>query len=661
MAKRKDIPSDSKKASPSPAFSVTWPALFSHSKLIGIGIFAIAVLVYTQSLFFGFVMDDAIVITDNMFTQKGVAGIEGILTKDTFFGFFKEAGKETVVSGGRYRPFTLVIFAIMYSVFGKTALPFHLFTILAYAATCWLLFRTLQLCLNRNQGETDLRATAIAAIASLLFAVHPVHVEVVANIKGCDEILSLLGSLGALYLTVRAYDKNNLTLALIGAAVFLTGLFSKENAFMFVVLIPAALMLFRSADLSKTIRFSAPAVGAGIFFFLVRGTILNWEFGATPGDLMNNPFLKVKGNIWVPFELGEKLGTIFHTLSLYVKLMVFPHPLTHDYYPKHIDVKGLGDPLSILAIFLYGYMIYQMYKKWRDGDGVSFGILAFLLTLFIVSNFIFPVGTNMGERFLFMPSFGFLLAVTVLLVDWSTKRNNLNSVIIGVGVVAGLYALKTVTRVPVWESNEKLFLTDVHTSKRSAKLLNAAGGTLYDQAVLIKDNDTKQQATLNQAIPYLNSAIEIHPTYKSAFLLRANCLFYLKRYEESFKDYKEALRIDPEYKDAKSNLGICLREAGKIAGEKEGNLQKALLYLEDSYKQNPKDAETLRLLGVANGVGQKHQIAIDWFIKAVALEPNNASLLRDLSTAYQYIGDIGRATEFQQKALKIDPEIYSKK
>ena len=75
-------------------------------------IFALSVLLYANTLTLKFCQDDAIVLTDNMFTTKGVEGIGGILSYDTFYGFFKESGKASLVSGGRYRPFTLIMFAI---------------------------------------------------------------------------------------------------------------------------------------------------------------------------------------------------------------------------------------------------------------------------------------------------------------------------------------------------------------------------------------------------------------------------------------------------------------------------------------------------------------------------------------------------------------------
>ncbi|MCE2823582.1 MAG: hypothetical protein LW693_14320 [Saprospiraceae bacterium] len=101
------------------------PDFISNVRLQSLLIFIFATLLYANTLTHGFVLDDAIVITDNMYTQQGVKGIGGILSKDTFFGFFKVEGKEALVSGGRYRPMTLVI-AFRVSPAHSTAVCCHL-------------------------------------------------------------------------------------------------------------------------------------------------------------------------------------------------------------------------------------------------------------------------------------------------------------------------------------------------------------------------------------------------------------------------------------------------------------------------------------------------------------------------------------------------------
>ncbi len=118
------------------------PSFFNNIMLQSGLIFAFAFLLYANTLTHGFVLDDAIVITDNMFTQQGIKGVGGILSNDTFFGFFKVEGKEALVTGGRYRPMTLVLFAILYQ-FSTGPFLFHFFTVLLFALTCVVLYRTL--------------------------------------------------------------------------------------------------------------------------------------------------------------------------------------------------------------------------------------------------------------------------------------------------------------------------------------------------------------------------------------------------------------------------------------------------------------------------------------------------------------------------------------
>ena len=82
------------------------------------GLVTITFLTYANTLGHQYVLDDAILITDNSLTQKGVAGISEIFKHDTFYGFFKTDGKANLVSGGRYRPLSQVLFAIEHSAFG---------------------------------------------------------------------------------------------------------------------------------------------------------------------------------------------------------------------------------------------------------------------------------------------------------------------------------------------------------------------------------------------------------------------------------------------------------------------------------------------------------------------------------------------------------------
>ncbi len=655
MAKLPRKPAPRPQHTPAPAVALPLPAFFQNTLLQSLLIFAFAFLLYANTLTHGFVQDDAIVITDNMFTTKGVDGIPGILGKDTFFGFFKVEGKETLVSGGRYRPLTLVAFALLYEVAGNNPFPFHLLTVLLFAATCVLLYRTLLLLL---QGWTAGREQAplVAWIAALLFAAHPIHTEVAANIKGCDEIVTLLGSLGALWLTVRYMDTGKFLWGALAAVVFFLACLSKENAATFVVVIPLALWFFRSASLGQSVRYSLPVWIAFAAFFVIRGSILHWKFGAAPMELMNNPFLKIEGTQWVAFTAGEKLATILYTLGKYLVLLVFPHPLTHDYYPRFIGLKSFADVGVMASVVAYGLLAWYALRGLGRRDPVAFGILFFLLTISIVSNLVFPVGTNMGERFAFMPSAGFCLAAAVVL----SRLKNWKTALAIAAFVALFFSAKTLLRNPVWVSNESLFFTDAETSVNSAKINNACGGVLFEKSQKEKD-EAKRQDMLRRSFDYANQALKIYPNYKDALITRAGCQYFLKNYDGAVDDYRVAAQIASNDPKPRSYLAIALREAGKYYGEQKGDLATAMKHLNESWQISPDDPETARLLGVANGVQGKNAEALEWFKKAVELAPDNASYLFDLGTAYFIAGDKVRGEEYRQRAVTKNPDVMKEK
>jgi len=630
------------------------PDFFRNVMLQSGLIFVFAFLLYANTLQHGFVLDDAIVITDNMYTQQGVKGVGGILSKDTFFGFFKVEGKEALVSGGRYRPMTLVIFALLYQLVGASPFVFHLLTVLLFAATCVLFYRTLLLLFGGAEND---RALLLSWLAALLFAAHPIHTEVVANIKGCDEIVTLMGSLAALYFVVKAYDTGQSKWGILAGIIFFLACLSKENAAAFVVIVPLALWFFRGNSTSgkpSVLASSLPIFIAFGAFFLLRGTILHWRFGGAPMELMNNPFLKIEGNQWVPFAASEKLATIFYTLGKYIQLLFVPHPLTHDYYPRQIGLITFSNPFALASLAFYGFLGWFAIRGTRRRDPLAFGIWLYLLPLSIVSNFVFPIGTNMGERFAFMPSLGFCLIIAIFLSNLFVKNRNLALGIFGAAIV--LFSLKTITRNPIWVSNESLFLNDAETSFNSAKLQNACGGVLFDKASKEKDRP-KQIALCQRSLRHLDQAIKIYGNYKDAYISRAGANFTLGNFDAAIADYRQVIAFVPDDPRFKTYLSLALREGGKYQGEHNNNLAKALEYLTEAWQYNQKDPEIARLIGVCNGVQGKNADAIMWFSKALELGPDNATYLWDLGMAYSAAGNLAKGEEFRQKAVAIDPKI----
>ncbi len=616
-------------------------------------VFLFSCLLYANTITHDFTQDDAIVIYDNMFTQKGFSGISGHLTNDTFYGFFKTEGKAKLVSGGRYRPLTPIMFSIENAIFGESPLAGHIINVLLYALLCMLIYKLIVLMLLPVLGSS--RGFYIFAfLAALLFAAHPIHTEAVANIKGRDEIMSMMGAVLALYYSLKYIDtKKSLFIGFAGIAFFL-GLMSKETTITYLAIIPLAAYFFRNTNFKKIITPTIVILVSSIIFIMIRTSVLGLDFGGTPKELMNNPFIKIAGNSYVPFSFGEKAATIVFTLGKYIGLLLFPHPLTHDYYPRHIDIMSFGNWQVILSVLVYLAMgIYALMNIGKKSI-VSFCILYFIITLSIVSNIVFPIGTNMSERFMFMPSLGFCILVAYLLYRYFGQSKS--STLIGiVSVLLLCYSFKTITRNNVWKNDFTLFTTDVKTSNNSAKVLNAAGGALVTESSK-PENAAQKSQMLDRAIPYLTKALEIHPNYKNAALLLGNAHFYKSDFESAIKSYERALSLAPEYKEAITNLAVAYRDGGRHAGEKEGNLEKAKNYLQRSIQLVDTDPDAYRLLGITHGMAGEHPQAIKYFTKVAEMLPDNAGAYVNLGKAYQYYGNDELARINFQKAVQIDPK-----
>lgn len=617
-------------------------------------LFILTFVLYANTLGHGFVLDDGLVILENAYTKAGFSGIADILSHDTFHGYFQKEGMDMLVSGGRYRPVSQVLFAVIYQFFGENAFVFHLTSVLLFSLTVLVLFHTLRLLL-RDKGEGI--SLNVSWMAAMLFAVHPVHTEVVANIKSADEVLALLGSLAALYYTLKGYDTGEKKWLYAAGMAFLLACLSKENAAAYVLLIPAAAWFFRSEKKAPA-SYIWPVITAFVVFILIRGSVLPWSSlaGSAPAELLNNPFLKDVNGRLVPFSFSEKLAAILYTLWKYLQLLIIPHPLTHDYYPRQVDVTSLANPLVLLAVVLYGYIASRTVRGIMHRDPEAYGWLAFLLPLGIVSNLVFPIGTNMSERFVFMPSMGICVAAALLLDRWQQRGGTARTIWISVLV---LFSVKTFTRNFAWESNEKLYRTDVAVSDKSIKLQVAYAQVLLERA-RETDNSAGKMVLAQEGLKHIESALSLYPDFPTALVIRGNLYAALNKYPEAIADHRQALVRTPDNMAGRERLATTLRSAGLDAGQLKRDFASSKVYLDEAWQLNPKDPETARLLGVLNMVQGNKDAALVWFQRGEAAAGDDAAALWELGVAYNNLGMPDKARILQQKAYQVDPDIVKR-
>lgn len=601
---------------------------------------------------YGYALDDAIVITDNTFTQQGWAGIDDIFTHETFAGFF--GTDKNLVAGDRYRPLSVATFAIEVELFGLAPGISHFLNVLFYALTGGMLL----LLLHRLTGLRWRQWQPVLPwVATMLFLVHPLHTEVVANIKGRDELFSLLFGLAALYGILRWYQGEGIKWMVLGYVAFVLALLSKENAYTLVAVIPVSLAMVSTIRWRSLAAATAVLAAIAALSYAWRASVVGQvALGEPIAELMNNPFLEA--------TLTQKWATIFYTWAEYLKLLLLPLGQSHDYYPYHIALTGFSNPQVIIAVLVYlglaGGMVVGLWQRKIWG----WAIFWYLTTFSIVSNALFPIGTFMSERLIYMPSVGFFVALAWVLWqlpksmtrlpdqgEWRAIRANIRHhalpwVLVAVAFLGWSWA--TVERNPVWQNNATLFLTDVQHAPNSAKLNNAAGGVLYDRSRQQGRSPMQQRQDLQLAKQYLERAVAIHPAYYDAWKTLGNVYFFLDgAYKKAVAAYEKA--GDPGAIDNILAIGQRMLNNGNPAG--------AIYALERYHALRPDDVDGITWLAQALMDGGRAGEALQMLNKAIAKYPDHPDLYLKRGLVYgQHLGNLGRAVADFREVVALAPQ-----
>jgi tetratricopeptide (TPR) repeat protein len=550
-------------------------------------VFAVAALVYVNTLTHDYALDDVISVTMNQFTKKGLEGIPDILTKDSFYGFI---GNSSELPGGRWRPLALLTFAIEWEFFGQNPEVSHFINVMLYALCCLMLFRFLCSFLGADKFW-------IAVTASIVFAVHPVHTEVVANIKSRDEILSLLFIVASLTLALKYHrHKKTILHLLLSVLLYFLALLSKENGVTGLALVPLVFFFSDKRTITDALIKSIPFFLIIVMYSLLRIGVIGFKQTEIQ-EIMNAPFL-----LATPVEA---FATKIYVLLIYIKLLFIPYPLSYDYSYNQIPYKNLSDVWVITSIVLQlALLVFAIYRVAKR-DLLSFAILFHFLSIFIVSNLIVNTGGVLGERFLFQASLGFALTIGLLLgriqqqyhLSMKQIRNTTLLFLTLISIPSMLWAFQ---RNKDWENDRTLFIADVKTCPNSARTNNGAGTAwilLSDEA---RDSVIKMQY-LDTAQQLLTKALKIHPTYVDP-LLNLGVVYSRKRdAENAEKTWNSARALNPTHpklKEFDRVLALMYLNKGNLAaapGKKDYNLAKRYYLRGISYY--PSDAELLYNLG----------------------------------------------------------------
>jgi tetratricopeptide (TPR) repeat protein len=449
-----------------------------------------AFFLYGNTMKFDFVLDDDLFVRNHPMVQQGISAIPSAFTQGSM-PHFKGSNFQI------YRPAVVSFFTLQHAVFGKKPAGYHFVNILLYALVCLACYELIRKLFPKFHP-------LYALLSALLFLVHPVHTEVVANIKSQDELLAAFGCLLSLRYALVYLDQPDRSRSLVVSLLaYMLALFSKESAVAFFIIFPLTALLIRRKNSLNSIRFSLPFLAVALFFIGVRFLALRGVEQAIETTVIENV-------LYGAASLSELTATKAAILFYFWKLLLWPHPLSWDYSYNQIPLSSWSEMLPWLSVLIYLLALSTAFLFRKRQPAISWGLLFFLLLIVPTSNIFFLNGTTFAERFLFLPSLGAIVALVAFVGDYAkngveARPAMTEKSVLLIMLICGFGWTGAFSRNKDWKDNYTLFESGVRNAPNSSRvqmgfateLMNKAEKSMVQQErmdLIIKSQDGFKRA-----------------------------------------------------------------------------------------------------------------------------------------------------------------------
>lgn len=470
---------------------------------------------------------------------------------------------------GLYRPLTAATYALDYALWGASGPAFH--------TSQWALSFFTGL-LVYAVGLFYLQRRWAALLLSWVFSLHPVHCEVVDSVSGRSELLGLTLCLLSLWLFQRGQILPARRWGWWGLswAAYVAATLAKETSVVFPAVLLLHCLIFPTeptTTLTQRLRRSLPA---GVWFLWV--------------PLYMALRVAVLGR-FRPDEvvMGEdttltRVYTIFAIIREYSRLLIWPDILQIDPYYKvavgiHTAVDGAVITGMLITLGWATALIFLVFQEARHPgfplrSSVLFGLASFLVFFFPTSHVI-PFGALMAERFLFSPSFGFLLAVVAGVTQLQQGRKSVHPILLLILLCLPVMAGRTWARAEEWQDMNTLHqaLVDEDPNNGWAWMGMAEGAF--------------QVGDIPRAREYASRAAALEPWARRPRVIMAKCLV------------------------------------------KENKLEEAEVILWQLLAESPRDDSVWNTLGTIETQRTRLHMALGYFANALTFSPNYTAALKN--------------------------------
>jgi len=654
------------KKAPAPLPDLKPPGLFPFNtfRIQLLVLLLIGAIFYINSLSNEYALDDGVMIKENSYVLEGTKGLGKIFSKHSMAAYYEKNHARDEFEGGRYRPLSIASFAIEQSLFGMnpgdevsyqdekgqfkngkiTGLDAfyvnldytaadgtkhnekvigsaistfhtettarHFINVLLYLLTIGFVFYLMREQVFRDRPD-------LGFLCALLFAIHPIHTEVVDNIKSRDELMALLFLVMAFVFAFKHAEKKNTLHLFLGMASLFLALLSKEYGVVMFALLPLFFYIVQKKGAFKSLAASFPYyVTMGIYFF-IRFKIIPFSTasGYHASEILNNQYIAATG-----FE--EKFATKIYVLSKYLWLLVFPKTLCVDYSYNQIPFITFKDWHFWFSLVLHTGIVAATIFLFRKRHILSFFLLLYLAHLFLISNLAVEIGTTLGERLIYLPSFAYCIVLAYglyYLIEKSGTYSVRKNVMLGVCSVLTLLCLVRVfTRNGDWKNDSSIFTHDLPIAPNSV-LVNGNAGKAYIDMSNLPENKAHETELVKKSIPPLMHAESIHPTYVNGYLNLGVAYYKLGMWDSTYANCLKSHELNPRNPLLHQFGGLFVARGLEAARKK--------------------DMTT----------------AIDMLTKASTLDQDNAEDWANLGGAYFTVKDYANAKTAWENALRLDP------
>lgn len=521
---------------------------FTTSKAIHF-LILIGFLVFANSLFNGFVMDDQGLILGNHSVQR--LNVFSLFQGSVF-------GYGDYTAGIYYRPMQNTYFSVLYNIAGEQAFLYHLSQVMLHIANSVLVFGLFKRYLHKH----------ISFILAVIFMVHPIQTETVAYIACTQDILFVFW--GLLFLTFLPRFLPTVKWMWIPFLMLLLSILSKESGILFLLIGFVYLILFEK---KKRVIAGSLALGAVLLIYV----LIRFGIGGI-GLYHVNEFSMMR------LSFTERLIHIPAILFYYLKTFFFPLHLieVQSWTISSVTISNFFVPLGFITIFfstLLG-MCYWTWKKTHDYRvPLFFGLWLIVGLGFHIQ--LIPLDVTVADRWFYFPIIGLLGLLGYLFQQikgtGTFKKVPLRTLSIClIALIISLLSYRTILRNFDWKDTKTLALHDLELQKDNDRLLSSLG------AVYLEEQNYEK------AIYYLKQSTDLYPHWGVSMYNLAVSYHKSNRPDEAKIYYEKAIKNAPQYINAYENMAILLLHSYSP--------DQAKVYTQDALKKFPNSTKLQQVL-----------------------------------------------------------------